>query len=304
MSLYQKLSKNPRKFYRFTSLSLTLFQSLVQKLKPLWEEAEFQRLSRPERQREMGAGRKYKLNSLEDKLLVVLFYLRLYVTYELLEHLFALHSSNLNRLVNRLEPLLADIVKPRLPKGRKKKVGSWEEFCNAYPDLVDVVLDATEQKIQRPKGKKQKKYYSGKKKNHALKTQIAISQISEKILTVSSSIPAATHDFELLKQSRIIPKFPLPSNIHVDLGYQGIVKEYPNHCFSIPDKKPKGKELTETQKNQNKKKSKIRITVEHVFAHLKTFQILAQTYRNKRSTYSQKFQIIAGLYNLKLQSAC
>jgi hypothetical protein len=39
--------------------------------------------------------------------------------------------------------------------------------------------------------------------------------------------------------------------------------------------------------------------VEHVFAQIKTFKILSDRYRNKRRRYGIKFNIIAGIVNLK-----
>ncbi|WP_293077420.1 hypothetical protein [Okeania sp. SIO3B5] len=44
--------------------------------------------------------------------------------------------------------------------------------------------------------------------------------------------------------------------IHVDLGFQGLQKEFVN--IKIPTKKPKGKELTEEQKHLNREKSSVR----------------------------------------------
>ena len=74
----------------------------------------------------------------------------------------------------------------------------------------------------------------------------------------------------------------------------------------IPKKKPPNQELTKAQKRQNRKKAKQRIVVEHTLAHMKQFQVLAQTYRNRRGknnqTYNRKIKIVAGLVNLRYES--
>ena len=44
--------------------------------------------------------------------------------------------------------------------------------------------------------------------------------------------------------------------IHIDLGFQGLQKEFIN--IKIPKKKPKGKELTEQEKQLNREKSSVR----------------------------------------------
>ncbi len=297
---YSKLSKNPHKFYRFTGVPLEVFQKLAQELEPLWQEAEQRRLSHPNRKRAIGAGGKYKLEDFNDKLLVALMYYRLYLTYEILQEFFDVHYSNLNRLVNRLEPLLAKHLKPRVPKALKKRIGTWEEFCEVYPDLVDIVIDATEQRLQRPKGwKRQKKYYSGKNKKHGMKTQVVVSKTGN-ILSVSQSVPAGIHDYTLLKNSAILDCLPGEIRKHLDLGYLGIENDFPDHSCILPERKPRKRELTVQQKRNNRRKARIRIIIEHAVAKLKKFQILSQTYRNKRKKYNDKFQIVAGLVNLRM----
>jgi len=53
------LSKKPTKFYRFTGLKVGEFLILKEEIEPLWQKAEIKRLSRPNRQRAIGGGRKY-----------------------------------------------------------------------------------------------------------------------------------------------------------------------------------------------------------------------------------------------------
>jgi DDE superfamily endonuclease/Helix-turn-helix of DDE superfamily endonuclease len=297
---YITLSKNPHKFYRFTGVALETFEKLAQQVEPLWQEAEQKRLSHSERKRAIGAGGKYKLVNFRDKLLVALLYYRLYLTYEILQEFFNVHYSNLNRLVNRLESLLMKRIKTRIPKVLKKRIGTWEEFCEVYPDLVDIVIDATEQRLQRPKGwKRQKKYYSGKGKKHAMKTQITVSKRG-KILCVSQSVPASIHDYSLLKESTIMDCLPEKATKHFDLGYLGVSDDFPEHICVIPKRKPRKKELSIQEKRENRRKARTRIIVEHTIARLKKFQILYQTYRNQRKSYNKKFQIVAGLVNLRL----
>jgi len=81
----------------------------------------------------------------------------------------------------------------------------------------------------------------------------------------------------------------------VDLGYLGIKKLHANS--EIPVKASKLKPLTDEQKKENQKKASTRITVEHVNAKIKTFQILSQKYRNRRKRYNLRFNLICGLIN-------
>lgn len=115
---------------------------------------------------------------------------------------------------------------------------------------------------------------------------------NERILCSATS-EGKMHDFKLLQQSRL-PLKP-ETCAKVDLGYLGIVKFHPN-C-EIPYKASKLHSLTAAQKEANKFMASARICVEHVNAKIKTFQILAQTYRNRRKRFNLRFNLICGLVN-------
>jgi hypothetical protein len=63
---------------------------------------------------------------------------------------------------------------------------------------------------------------------------------------------------------------------------------------------PQKTKLTKEQKAFNKAFSKIRIGIEHTFAHFKKFQILSKPYRNRRKRFGLRFNLIAGIYNFEL----
>ena len=304
MLTYAKLTKTPTKFQRFTGLTVEEFDQLATDLEPMWKAAERKRLTSRTRQRVVGGGGQYKLRCFKDKLLVPLMYYRLYVTYELLSWIFGVDVSNLNRLVHRLEPVLAKHLNPQPPTLLKRRIRNWEEFQNAYRELTEVVIDGTEQGTQRPSGKKrQKPYYSNKRKRHTIKTQIVVTK-NGRVISVSDSVPGGrVHDYSLLKRSRVMEGLPKQVVKRVDLGYQGIETDYQDHVVVIPQKKPPKQDLTPAQKRSNRKKAKQRIVVEHTLAHMKQFQVLSGTYRNRRgknnSYYNRKIKIVAGLVNLR-----
>jgi len=306
MLTYAKLAKTPARFQRFTGLTVEEFDQLAEAVEPLWKASERTRLTRRTRQRVVGGGGHYKLESFKDKLLVPLMYYRLYVTYELLSWMFGVDVSNLNRLVHRLESVLAKHLNPQPPRPVKRRIRNWEAFQTAYPELTEVVIDGTEQGTQRPRGqKRQKPYYSRKRKRHTIKTQIVVTK-SGRVLWVSDSVPGGrVHDYSLLKRSRVMERLPKEVTKRVDLGYQGIETDYPDHAVVIPKKKPPKQDLTQSQKRQNRKKAKKRIIVEHTLAHMKQFQVLSQTYRNRRGknnqSYNRKIKIVAGLINMRYE---
>ena len=85
--------------------------------------------------------------------------------------------------------------------------------------------------------------------------------------------------------------------ILADSGYQGLQNEH-TAAVILPKKKPKNGSLSASEQARNTKLARCRIAIEHTFAHLKKWNILAARYRGHLSNYPQIFQAIAGIYNL------
>lgn len=306
MLTYQKLFNNPGKLIRFTGLSIIQFKMLSERLKLLWEEAERKRLLNRDRIRDIGAGRKYHLQALEDKLLLILIFYRTYAVYELLGWIFNLNASNICRLIKKLIPLLWKAADPSLRlalatlKRKRKKMG-FEEFIRTYPDIVELVIDSTEQKRKRPENKrKRKNFYSGKKHQHGLKTQIVV-DIQGRIINISKTYPAKVHDKTLLIKEKTLDRLPKNLRILMDKGYKKIEKLYPNHIIFIPIKRNRWKRtLTKGEKIKNTLLAKKRIRAEHAISRLKKYQILSQIYRSADDDYNRHFRNIAALCNFRL----
>lgn len=272
MSLrYTKIRKNPKTFQRLFGLSVEQFEIVLQKVAPKWESTVISSYKRP--------GRDYKLD-LSDMLLMLLLYYRSYVTQIFVGYMFGIDDSRVCRIIRRLEPILASVMAIQ-----KHKKLSKEEIQN-------LIIDATEQSIERPK-RRQKPYYSGKKKKHTLKTEIRVTR-QGRIVHVSKTHPGSVHDFRVFKGEKRPPK---ESRLFVDSGYQGIADIHQNADF--PYKASKNKPLNAEEKEYNTALSRFRIVVEHIFGDIKTFKIMSDRYRNKRKRYAVKFNIIAGIVNLK-----
>ena len=83
-----------------------------------------------------------------------------------------------------------------------------------------------------------------------------------------------------------------------DKGYQGIQKIHDRS--KIPHKKTKKNKLSSEQKKDNRDLASVRIVIEHVYRSLKIFKILSERYRNRRTRFSLRFNLIAGIYNYEL----
>jgi hypothetical protein len=225
MLTYEKLLKKKNRLNRLTGLSPEQYRLLCARLRPLWAKAEIQRLSRPHRRRVIGAGRRYKLSTLEDKLLLILLFYRAYLSYDLLEILFDLENSQIYRLLKKLAPLIEVAADPYLEgllrrvDKTAKRIKTVAEFIERFPDLKDLILDATEQRKRKPSGeRRQRRYYSGKKKHHTLKTGLVISS-GGRILALTPPVGGQTHDQALFRSATLYRHLPEKANKYGDLGF-------------------------------------------------------------------------------------
>ncbi|MDR0632442.1 MAG: transposase family protein [Holosporaceae bacterium] len=147
---YSILRKEPEIFLRLFGVKTGEFEVILEEVSPLWEKEIIGKYLR------CGGFFRYDL---AEMILLLLLYYRHYVTQEFVGMLFGLHKSNVCRIIQRLEPILLKIMSLL----QRDKLSPEE--------IKDLIIDATENRIERPKHD-QKKYYSGKKKRHTLKTEI------------------------------------------------------------------------------------------------------------------------------------
>lgn len=313
MNLF-KLFQNSIKLQRCTGLNPEQFRDLSQKIEPFWQEQERQRLTRPDRQRNIGAGHPYHLRGIEEKLFVILCWYKLYPSFWFLGLLVGLDAGNVCKLIAKLRPILEVAADPSLSTyfkkanrslksffAGRKKISSWRDLKEQFPEVAEILIDATEQERQRPSKRRQKAYRSGKRKQHTLKTQIAVGR-SGKIFNVSRTYPGSVHDLTVLRSEGTILKIPhQKARIYMDRGYQGVQKEMPEINFKIPPKRSRWKgNLTRSQKILKTRISKKRILVEHIFSRLKKYRLLAEKVRHGIGNYNRDFRNIASLTNFRL----
>ena len=87
--------------------------------------------------------------------------------------------------------------------------------------------------------------------------------------------------------------------MYKDTGFQGYEPESVE-TFQ-PQKKPKGKELTSEQKEQNSLISSIRIVIEHIIAGIKRCRIVKDLFRNTKEKYDDLvMEIACALHNFRV----
>lgn len=229
-------------------------------------------------------GAKAKLG-IEDRLLVALEYWREYRTYFHIGSSWGVSESTVCRSVDWVEDTLMRSGRFRLP-GKKHLLRGFGQ-----PEVV--VVDVTETAIERPK-RRQRWFYSGKKKRHTLKCQLVIELGSRRIVCTFFG-KGRGHDFKLFQISGV--HFHPDTESLQDKGYQGLQKLHRNS--RLPRKKPTGGQLTAEDKAYNRQLARQRVVIEQVNRCLKIFRILAERYRNRRRRFGLRCNLIAALYNFE-----
>ena len=237
---YQELHHHETVFKGLTGLRVSEFDQMVLDLLPEYEQAEVERLSRPKRVRAIGGGPNFDLNA-RDQILLTVIWLRKYPTQEVLGYLFGVSDTSAGRVVKRLLPLLdkAGRATMKMPDPGRKKRRQLSELLTDTPDLA-VVIDTFEQRVQRPKARKQAdEYFSGKKRQHTLKSQVAVNELNGQVVDVPDSVVGPTADITLLEQSDLLNRLPPGVGGIGDLAYVGIEKLHPDGLAAAPRRKTK-----------------------------------------------------------------
>jgi len=298
---YEYLKNYPKVFLKVTGLRVAEFTALVDDVLPQFRKVESQRLERPDRLRDIGGGRTPALDG-RDQLLLTVIWLRVYPTHEVLGYLFGVSDSTVSRLIGRVLAVLEQVGRDtmRMPDPGKKRRRSLDQLLEDTPELA-VVIDSFEQKIQRPKAIDERDgFYSGKKKTHTLKSQVAVNEATGAIVDVSDSVPGPMADIKLLEQSGLLERLPEGVGGIGDLAYVGIDKLHPQGLGASPRRKPRGQPRPPQDGAYNTAFSRRRIIVENTIGRLRRYQSLTQTDRQHRQNHTTRVCAVAGLVNRQI----
>jgi hypothetical protein len=280
-------------------LTVAVFDQLVADLNPAFHTARRPRLDRPDRQRAFGGGDDFDVDP-TDQFLLTIVWLRQYPTQEVLGYLFGVSDSSALRAIARCLPLLEAAGKDtmRMPdpgRGRRKPLPA---LLHDTPALA-VLVDTFEQRVQRPK-RRQRAYYSGKKKCHTVKSQVAVDEESGRIVDVADSVPGPRADIEVLERSRLLHRLPAWVGAIGDLAYVGITALHPNQLAATPRRKPRGQPRPVEDRRYNRLFARRRVGVEHAIGRLLKYQALSQADRHHRKGHTARVRAVAGLVNRML----
>src|SRR5918998_6810202 len=208
-----RLREVPAAFRALTGLSSEEFDALARDFVPTIATAvaagRERRRGRPAR-RAAGGGHPFAL-SFREQLLLVVVWLRVYPTSPVLGFVFGVRHQTVLRTIARVLPILEQAGRDtmRLPghgqRGRRSRRGR-PELLAEIPELA-VIVDTFEQRVRRPRDRAEAdRHYSGKKKQHTLKTQVAIDEWDGQVVDVPPSVRGPTADLTLLKESGLLER--------------------------------------------------------------------------------------------------
>lgn len=310
MFTVESLRQYPALVKALTGVPAEEFWGLVATLAEQWAAYE-RRQERPGRQRAVGGGRRCE-RALALRVALVLTYLRLHVPQAVVGWLFGTSQAEVSRALRALLPALRGCLPCPAVWAPTDDVAA---STLALEQLAGgrVLLDATEQRVAPPGDEAtQRRYYSGKKKAHTLKTQV-VTDGDHHILAISTPVPGATHDKPLCDALRTLERLPDGVEASADKGYQGLAaqvesvavcdlatreeRQHPRLTAQTPFKKPRGGEVTEEQRQFNRALGAVRIRVEHCLGWLKHWAILATRFRCAHDCYTTIMGVVCGLVN-------
>ena len=306
---YENLKNQPQVFRAFTGLDVAEFQILLEAFTMAWGRYVQQNRLPPEiRQREYGGGRKARLGTCQDKLFFILVYFKTYPLQEVLAFHFDMSQSQACQWIHILSEVLRLALGElgHLPERDPQKV---KELLEAYMDesqqyetsteleMENFAIDGTERRRQRPKDQEeQKRFYSGKKKTHTVKNNLIVTLGKRRVEYLGHTWEGHKHDKKICDAEG--HEFPEGSTLYKDTGYQGYEPAGVN--TRQPKKKPRGRELTLEEKEENSLISSMRIVVEHVICGVKRCRIVKDVFRNTRDKFADLvMEIACGLHNFR-----
>jgi DDE superfamily endonuclease/Helix-turn-helix of DDE superfamily endonuclease len=287
----QYIEKHPNRAKEILGIEYEQWLALVEVAKIEEERIRLIREQEKVRINKKGGGRPKKLKR-EEEVCLCIFYLRHLPTFELLGMHFDISKTEANDTFNYWIKIIRKILPSSLMEQAKKGKEELEMIKEMLTEY-ELIVDSWEQPRERPKDNQtQKEYYSGKKKQHTFKGQVVTLPAGKDLVDVEVGRQGKASDINIFREQQ--KKFNIEQRFMGDKGYQGGVN------IKTPQKKPKGRELTDLQKEANKAISSERIYVEHVIRIIKIFRAAKERFRMKGNKYEEVILTICGLVRLRI----
>ncbi len=221
MLTYAQIRSNRRKCLALTGLTPQEFELVL----PAFERAYMRQYPATKtqaghaRQRQAGGGRKSTLAMGDQKLLFALVYLKAYPLQVMLGEVFELSQPRANIWIHRLLPVLQQALKALgvTPERNPQRVS---RRLRERGEPLDLIIDGTERRRQRPKNKAiRDEFYSKHKHTHTDKNLVLSPVKTQRISFLSQTYRGRVHDKKMADTERIV--YPRAARVRQDTGFQG-----------------------------------------------------------------------------------
>jgi hypothetical protein len=308
---YLEWQNTPARFRAMTGYDLSEFNELL----PYFEAAHDEYLSRYNLNGKPRKGQRTyviytnsPLRCVRERLLFILSYLKLNPIQEHHADTFSMTQKQCHELIHGMYEILKRALKNAnvVPANSDK---AFQEVLSKAEFSQDALLlhDGTEREIPRPVDDEiQKEMYSGKKKKHSVKNAVIIAACCL-ILYVSRTFAGRVHDKTIADFEYTIPA---GYTLVQDTGYRVLRTQYKYQGYKPEDvniiqplKKPRGKELTQEQKDSNRRISSYRVRVEHAIGSTKRYRIVKDECRLRKNNFVDNALLYcAALHNFRLKT--
>jgi len=299
---YIEHQNNEKSFRSLTGLSHEQFMALL----PYFEEAHNEYLTHYDMSGKFRNGRRsfiiYKnspLPAVTDRLFFLLVYLKNNPLQEYHAACFNMDQKHCNSFIHVLHRILEQCLRDAdvMPAETQKEFGALFQAQLGEDALPILLHDGTEREIPRPVDlDEQRENYSGKKKKHTVKNAVVITACCL-ILFVSPTVCGKIHDKKI---ADTMYSFSHACQLYQDSGYQGYKPE--GVVIFQPIKKPRGRDLTEEEKEYNRKISSFRVRVEHAIGSVKHMRIVKDECRLRTDNFVQRiFRTCAAMHNFRIK---
>jgi len=167
--------RDTRHMRSLTGVSPAQFEILLDTFTMTYLEIQWQAyqdgLAAGTRKRLPGGGRKGALPTMADKLMFLLYYFKVYPTFDVLGTQFHMSRSKANENLYKLAPVLHQTL-VQLEVMPYREFATPDELLEALDGIDTILIDVTERNHRRPQDDQtQRDHYSGKKNGIRLKTQ-------------------------------------------------------------------------------------------------------------------------------------
>lgn len=253
------------RYHRTTGLRLTQLQELVARVNDALSEPWNSPIGRP------------KSLGLYQSVEVTCIYLRQNATQEFIGEMRDASQPTISRYVAKLTPIVKAVL---------------EEFVPSAEDAIEIAMG----KVVLVDGtltpcwsyEEHQELWNKKHGTTGFNVQL-ISLLDGTAVWVSDPVDGKTHDAKAFKETGAAGILERAGGGFGDKGYQGT-------DLVTPKKKPKGGELTMSDKEYNSQVSSFRAPIERLVGHFKNWKIFHTDYRRPYATYRDAFDAARGLF--------